>query len=146
MVDRGLATSYPVSGHGASSYEGVPRPSLGGRYQQYSSDPTLLDSPRPHSEEPYDQRGRRSAQGSYTPSEESKNLSKEAHRAKKKKLKRLRSFVHVFLGGMRRKESVVDGRGRDVIAVTRHKQRNERDGVAGSPAREGNTTAQQRHL
>ena len=143
-MDRGLASSYPNSSHGATSYEGAPRPSLGKRYQQYSSDPTLLDSPRPTSEEPYEQRGRRSAQGNYTPSEENENMTKEAHRAKKKKLKRLRSFVHVFLGGLRKKNSVVDGRNRDVIAVTRYRQRDERDGITSSPSREGNTTAEQR--
>ena len=150
-MEDGSLTSYPrhYTYHGPNPHPPKDRPSLS-RYH-YSSDPTLLDGTDGEERVRSPSRGRRSAQDSYTKSEETHNPVKEARRVRKKKLKRLRSFVHVFLGGLRRSHSihVSDSKHGDVITATRVKQRNERDGVAAdsfSQALEGaNTTASTEH-
>lgn len=145
-MEHGSLTSYPrhYTYHGPNPHPPKDRPSLS-RYQ-YSSDPTLVDGEEERVRSP--SRGRRSAQDSYAKSEEAHNPMKEARKARKKKLKRLRSFVHVFLGGLRRSHSihVSDSKHGDVIAATRVKQRNERNGVAAESFAQGaNTTATTEH-
>lgn len=114
------------------------------RFNQYSSDPTLLDGRRSRTSDVDDAPdGRRSAQDQYTRSEEDENDVKHSRKEKKKKLKRLRSFVHVFLGGLHihKKHSfqvsgVADidqhNSPKDIITATRYQQRSERDGMSSS--------------
>ena len=102
----------------------------------YLSDPSLLDDIR---EDSYrggqysTESGRRSAMSveDYSRSEESENLERQVRKAKKKKMKHLRSFMHVFIGGLgRRKEDEEKGG----IVSTRDKQRDERNGLAKAVA------------
>lgn len=141
-MEYGPTASYPrhYTYHGVHPHPPMrERPSLG-RYQ-YSSDPTLLDSNDDSGKERSPSpRGRRSAQDSYTQSEELQNPLKQARKAKKKKMKRLRSFVHVFLGGLRRSHSIHITDSKDVIAATRYKEQGEREGVARSLDRSRETT------
>lgn len=102
---RGVATSYPR--HGSfreTSYAPIEPMKVQKRHQQqYTSDPTLLDGKDGEPDEPP---GRRSALDNYSSSYEADNLSKEARKAKKKRLKKLKSFMYVFLGGLRRNQSI----------------------------------------
>lgn len=114
-------TAYPRH----NSYHGPPpaKPSLG--QCRYTSDPTLADI---GSDDEQAHQRSTSARGEHSYSEENLNLARQARKAKKKKLKRLRSFVHVFFGGLRRRHTI-HGEG-DVIAMTRFRERDERDSVA----------------
>ena len=108
----------------------------------YSSDPTLLDEREDGGKageySSADQGGgRRSAMSmdEYGRSEENQNMAREARKVKRKKLKQLRSFVHVFFGGLRRKDAGrEEERQRQDIASTRNRQRDERDGLARAVA------------
>ena len=68
------------------------------RTPQYSSDPTLLDDKGEDS----NRSGRRSAQDTY---EADSKAEKEARKVKKTKMKKLKSFMHVFIGGLKKHES-----------------------------------------
>ena len=71
----------------------------------------------------------------FSRSEESENVTREARKAKKKKLRHLKSFVHVFLGGLRRKPHAENGDEEEVsVASTRRKERDERERLARSVA------------
>ena len=104
----------------------------------YVSDPTLLEDKDDFRADRYsasEQGGRRSAMSmeEYSRSEESENMAREAHKVKKKRMKHLRSFMHVFLGGLRRKDGE-ERRGQGDIASTRDRQRDERDRLARAVA------------
>ena len=130
------------------SFNGVPQhlergPSL--QRCRYASDPTLVD---PEGESP-EHRGRRSAQDDYSRTDDKDNIAKEARKQKKKKLKRLRTFVHVFLGGLRKGQSVQVSseqkqQHRSYITTTRYQQRDERDGATSNNHRDVQTSAEQR--
>ena len=130
-MDRDIVTSY------SSGYHGPPSPAerMLSRYH-YTSDPTLLDTGRDDGQQ---QKRSTSVQDDYVRSEESVNLAKQSKKSKKKKLKRLRSFVHVFLGGLRKRHE------KDEIAVTRFRQKDERDGAATDGVRNASTTSEQRN-
>lgn len=114
------------------------------RYHQYSSDPTLLDDVRDVPDDAHSasgvlpaRSGRRSAQDNYPQEHEEKNMAKEARKEKKRKLKRLKSFVHVFLGGLRKGQSFQvsseDHQDDDSgITAMRYEQRKERNGIIPS--------------
>ena len=125
------------------------------RYHQYSSDPTLLDDARDVADDAHGgsmshgdvvlaaRSGRRSAQDNYPQEHEEKNVAKEARKEKKRKLKRLKSFVHVFLGGLRKGQSfqvsTEDHRDDDSgITAMRYEQRKERNGIIPSSSAVGN--------
>lgn len=156
MDAKGPLTAYPRH----HSYSGVRPPAAyqpiqpmthHNRFHQYSSDPTLLDDARDvvDMEENHSvaNSGRRSAQDNYPHENEEGNAAKEARKVKKKKLKRLRSFVHVFLGGLRKGQSfqisAVDHREDNGITAVRYEQRKERNGIIPSSSVENgtNTTA-----
>lgn len=109
------------------------------------SDPTLLDEKEDFRASQYsaDSGGRRSAMSmeDYTRTEESENMEREVRKVKKKKMKHLRSFMHVFLGGLRRKD---DEERRD-IASTRNRQKDERDGLARAVANGSSEEDSTRH-
>jgi ubiquitin C-terminal hydrolase len=69
----------------------------------------------------------------YTRTEESENIEREVRKAKKKKMKHLKSFMHVFLGGLRHKDDGEPQQGKDITS-TRDRQRDERDGLARAVA------------
>lgn len=69
--------------------------------QQYTSDPTLLDDKADGSEHELGAIGRRSAQDNYSEADSTDR------KAKKKKLKKFKSLVHVFLG-LRKHQSSQD--------------------------------------
>lgn len=68
----------------------------------------------------------------YTHSEESQNMAREVRKAKKKKMRHLKSFMHVFLGGLRRKEDEEQSEGD--VASTRDSQKDEREGFTRAVA------------
>lgn len=143
-MDRDTTTSYPryYTFHAPpASRPALPFPL--DRYNQYSSDPTLVNSDGRDDES--SRGGRRSAQADYVVPEENQNLGQQARKVKKKKLRRLKSFVHVFLGGLRKSDTIHGDK--DVITLTRYQQRDERNGVARSVSHDGNanTTAEQRN-
>ncbi len=133
----GALTAYPRH----NSYHGVPPPSASLSRHRFTSDPTLLEADG----DTEDGRKRSSSvQDSHSYSEENLNVARQARRAKKKKLKRLKSFVHVFLGGIRRRHTIHGEE--DVIAMTRFRQRDERDGLASEGLqREGQASTSPSH-
>ena len=161
MDAGGPLTEYPRH----NSYHG-PKPPAGfqpiqpmtaqNRFHQYSSDPTLLDD-RGTRERDVDvhramdfeeshsvvRSGRRSAQDSYPQEHEEKHLAMEARKVKKRKLKRLKSFVHVFLGGLRKGQSFqVSSEGHHShggITAMRYEQRKERNGIVHSSSVDAGT-------
>ena len=105
-------------------------------HYRYMSDPALLDDEREESPQQYStDSGRRSAMSveDYSRSEENENMERHVRKAKKKKMKHLRSFMSVFIGGLRQKENGEEKKEED-IASTRHRQRDERNGLARSVA------------
>ncbi len=105
-------------------------------HHQYASDPTLIDGPGTDDEGSTRSGGRRSAQDRYTISQgEPKHTSK----AKKKKMKGLKSFMNVFLGGLKKTSTYTPAHDEhhqhsssDVILSTRYQQRDERDRLVTS--------------
>ena len=111
------------------------------RYHQYSSDPTLIDGPATDDEGSTRSGGRRSAQDRYTHEQDAVNSYKHDKHSKKKKMKGLKSFMHVFLGGLKKNQSSYspshdppthERASSDVILSTRYQQRDERDGLVKS--------------
>lgn len=102
----------------------------------YMSDPALLDEKEDCRASQYSMEsgGRRSAMSmeDFTHSEESKNMAREVRKAKKKKMRHLKSFMHVFLGGLRRREDQEQGGGD--VAATRGSQKDEREGFTRAVA------------
>lgn len=133
------------------------------RYNQYySSDPALLDGcstddDSSHAQSP---EGRRSAQGQLATASGHTHEDFPPHdKVSKKKMKGFKSFVHVFIGGLKRSHSVYtppqpeqsshERSVSDVIQTTRYRQRVERDGVSNSmssPAHVTTIPSNQRHL
>ena len=106
-------------------------------HYRYMSDPALLDDEREEGLRQYStESGRRSAMSveDYSRSEESENLERHVRKVKKKKMKHLRSFMHVFIGGLRQKENGGEDKKEEDIASTRHRQRDERNGLARAVA------------
>ena len=162
MEANGPLTSYPRR----NSYSSGARPPAGfqpiqpmtqhNRFHQYSSDPTLLDDARDVADDVEEshsggvgvaRNGRRSAQDNYPQEHEGRNMAKEARKVKKRKLKRLKSFVHVFLGGLRKGQSFQvsseDHHDDNGITAMRYEQRKERNGIIPSSSVENgaNTAA-----
>ena len=140
VKDPDAITSYPRQ-RNASLPAGGQRISVsvqGGRQAhslgRTNSDSTLLDE-KDGGRYSAENGGRRSAMSmeDYTRTEESENLEREVRRVKKKKMKHLRSFMHVFLGGLRHKDDAGPQPGKD-ISSTRNQQRDERDGLARAVA------------
>lgn len=114
-MERGVAAiSYPRHGsfyspNKPTGYSIAIEPNLvpeSRHRQQYKSDPTLLEQDGGvHLD---GNGGRRSAQGNYSQSYEAESAEKEARKTKKKKLKKFRSFMQVFLGGLRKHQSSHD--------------------------------------
>ena len=124
------------------------------RYHQYSSDPTLIDGSSTDDElggTNTHSNGRRSAEGQFTQSHHEEHPARHERIAKKKKMKRLKSFVHVFLGGLKRTQSVYtpssskesnhhERSASDVILTTRSQQKDERDGMINSMSSPNHST------
>ena len=138
-------TSYPrhKGYHGSrqpAAFQPIQPMTTHNRYHQYSSDPTLLDDARDRAGMDLEESqsairsGRRSAQDSYPQENEEQNMAKEARKMKKRKLKRLKTFVHVFLGGLKKGQSFqVSAEGdRSGIEAMRLEQRKERNGIIPS--------------
>lgn len=133
----------------ASEYRIEIKPNLGPKtrhQQQYKSDPTLLDqgldqNDRAMAVTQIGNSGRRSAQGIYSRSYETDHMEKEVKKARKKKLKKFKSFMQVFIGGLKRHQSSQDGWDGTSEKLGNYRQkntdstsRNSDSGLPGSPA------------
>lgn len=142
LRDPDAITSYPRRRAASISYAPALPPQVTARQSNtlnrthYMSDPTLLDEKEDCRASQYstESGGRRSAMSmeDYTHTEESKNMAREVRKAKKKKMRHLKSFMHVFLGGLRRKENEEPGEGD--VASTRDSQKDDRDGLTRAVA------------
>ena len=107
-------------------------------HYRYMSDPALLDDDREVSPHQYStDSGRRSAMSveDYSRSEESENLERHVRKVKKKKMRHLRSFMSAFIGGLKHRENGEENKKeKEDIAFTRHRQRDERNGLARAVA------------
>lgn len=82
--------------------------SVGGRSRdQYASDPTLIEGDKATDHASSEGNGRRSAQENYSFSYEAS--SSEDRKTKKKKMKKFRTFMNVFLGGLNKKHHSSQG-------------------------------------
>lgn len=143
--DPEAVTAYPRQRASSISHapprEAFPTQTTGRQYStltrtHYMSDPALLDEKEDCRASQYstESGGRRSAMSmeDYTHTEESKNMAREVRKERKKKMKHLRSFMHVFWGGLRHKED--EGQGKGDVTSTRDRQREERDGLTKAVA------------
>ncbi len=138
---RGHSSSFKSNGrrHPHTSPSHIAPVSERNRYNQYSSDPTLIDGPATDDEGSTRSGGRRSAQDRYIHTQEEQQ-NKQDKQTKKKKMKGLKSFMHVFLGGLKKTSTYTPSHdppdhlrsSSDVILTTRYQQRNERDGLVTS--------------
>ncbi len=135
---RGQGSSYASNGHRhhphTSPVHLVPVTDRN-RYNQYGSDPTLIDGPGTDDEGSTRSGGRRSVQDRYTFSQDEQKHSK----TKKKKMKGLKSFMNVFLGGLKKTSTYTPAHDEnhqhsssDVILSTRYQQKEEREELVTS--------------
>lgn len=110
------------------------------RYHQYSSDPTLIDTPATDDESSARSGQRRTRSAQDTHEQDTQNSGKQEKRTKKKKMKGLKSFMNVFLGGLKKSSTYTPTHDQpdhqrsssDIILTTRYQQRDEREGLVTS--------------